>query len=128
MADALITGIVDPEIKQGLLGELDQPLSVERAMLYVESKEAAKTSVSLLDLGTSMGEVRQSSHKKTTRAGRTQPNSDTDDEKCYFCGKTGHGKYPRSLYTAPNAPYSATPVGNVGKGTTPTECAGQSNP
>ena len=66
VADVLITGLVDPEIKQGLLGELDQPLSMERAMLYVESKEAAKTSVSLLDPGTSMGAVRQSSHKKTT--------------------------------------------------------------
>ena len=63
-------------------------------MLYVESKEAAKTSVSLLNPGTSMGAVRQSGYKKTPRAGRIQPNIDTDDEKCYFCGKTGHGKYP----------------------------------
>ena len=94
VADALITGLADPEIKQGLLGEPDQPLSMERAMLYVESKEAAKTSVSLLDPGTSMGAVRRSGYKKTPRAGRMQPNTDTDDEKCYFCGKTGHGKYP----------------------------------
>ena len=94
VADALITGLTDPEIKQGLLGEPDQPLSLERAMLYVESKEAAKTSVSLLDPGTSMGAVRQSGYKKTPRARRMQPNTDTVDEKCYFCGKTGHGKYP----------------------------------
>ena len=94
VADALITGLADPEIKQGLLGEPDQPLSMERAMLYVESKEAAKTSVSLLDPGTSMGAVRRSSHKKTALAGRTRPNIDTEDEKCFFCGKTGHGKYP----------------------------------
>ena len=94
VADALITGLADPEIKQGLLGEPDQPLSMERAMLYVESKEAAKTSVSLLDPGTSMGAVRRIGYKKTPRAGRMQPNTDTDDEKCYFCGKTGHGKYP----------------------------------
>ena len=94
VADALITGLADPEIKQGLLGEPDQPLSMERAMLYVESKEAAKTSVSLLDPGTSMGAVHRSSHKKTALAGRTRPNIDTEDEKCFFCGKTGHGKYP----------------------------------
>ena len=88
MADALITGLADPEIKQGLLGEPDQPLSMERSMLYVKSKEAAKTSVSLLDPGTSMGAVRQGGYKKTPRAGRMQHNTYTDDEKCYFCGKT----------------------------------------
>ena len=91
MADALITSLADPEIKQGMLGEPDQPLSLERAMLHVESK---KTSVSLLDPGTSMGAVRQSGYKKTPRARRMQPNTETDNEKCYFCVKTGHGKYP----------------------------------
>ena len=125
VADALITGLADPEIKQGLLGEPDQPLSMERAMLYVESKEAAKTSVSLLDPVTSMGAIRQSGYRKTPRM---QHNTYTDDEKCCFCGKTGHGKYPRSLYVAPNAMRSATPVGNVENRTTLTECASQSNP
>ncbi len=37
-------------------------------------------------------------------------------------------KDPRSLYVAPNATRSATPVGNVENRTTLTECAGQSNP
>ena len=72
MADALITGLADPEIKQGLLGEPDQPL---RAMLYVRRKKH------LLDPGTSMGAIRQSGYKKTPRAGRM---TYTDDEKCYF--------------------------------------------
>ena len=53
VADALITRLADPEIKQGLLGEPNKPLSLERAMLYVESKEAAKASVSQLDPGIS---------------------------------------------------------------------------
>ena len=97
-------------------------------MLYVESKEAAKTSVSLLDPGTSMGAVRQSGYKKTPLAWQMQPNTDTDDEKCYFCGKTGHGKYPPISLRSAECHFSATPVGNVENGTMPTECAGQSNP
>ena len=61
VADALITGLADPEIKQGLLGEPNQPLSMERAMLYVESKEAAKASVSQLDPGISVGAMKGTS-------------------------------------------------------------------
>lgn len=96
VADALITGLSDPEIKQGLLGEPNQPLTLERAMLYVESKEAAKVSVSQLDPGTSVGAIRQSRYKKLPRASRPQPdhNNFDEDERCYFCGRTGHGKYP----------------------------------
>ena len=91
-ADALITGLSDPEIKQGLLGEPNQPLTMERAMLYVESKEAAKTSVSQLDPGTSVGALKS----RYKRVGRPQPehNNFDEDERCYFCGRTGHGKYP----------------------------------
>ena len=97
VADALITGLSDPEIKQGLLGEPNQPLTMERAMLYVESKEAAKTSVSQLDPGTSVGALK-SRYKKLPRVGRPQPehNNFDEDERCYFCGRTGHGKYPPS--------------------------------
>ena len=49
VADALITGLEDQEIKQGILGEPNQPLTIERAMAYVESKEIAKVSISQLD-------------------------------------------------------------------------------
>ena len=52
VADALTTGLADPEIKQGLLGEPDQPLSMERAMLYVESKETTRSVTSAGRRGT----------------------------------------------------------------------------
>ena len=95
VADALITGLADPEIKQGLLGEPNQPLSMERAMLYVESKEAAKASVSQLDPGISVGAMKGTSkYKKLPRQGRPQPEVEDNELKCYFCGRTGHGKYP----------------------------------
>ena len=95
VADALITGLADPEIKQGLLGEPNQPLSMERAMLYVESKEAAKASVSQLDPGISVGAMKGTSkYKKLPRQGRPQPKVEDNESKCYFCGRTGHGKYP----------------------------------
>ena len=55
-----------------------------------------------------------------------QPNTDTDDVTS--AGRRGTGNTPQSLYAAPNATCSATPVGNVENKTTPTECAGQSNP
>lgn len=93
VADALITGLADPDIKQGILGEPNQPLSMERAMLFVESKEAAKTSVSQLDPNSSVNALR-SEYKKASRQGRPRPDLDGSDPRCYFCGKTGHGKYP----------------------------------
>ena len=91
IADALITGLVDQEIKQGILGEPNQPLTIERTMAYVESKEIAKVSISQLDPNNSVNALR-SKYKKLPRQG--QPLPDVDDSKCYFCGKTGHGKYP----------------------------------
>ena len=126
VADALITGLSDPEIKQGLLGEPNQPLTMERAMLYAESKEAAKTSVSQLDPGTSVGALK-SRYKKLPRVGRPQPehNNFDEDERCYFCGRTGHGKYPPS--EVQSARHSATRADDVGRQTTPTRCADQNH-
>ena len=91
VADALITGLADQEIKQGILGEPNQPLTIERAMAYVESKEIAKVSISQLDPNNSVNALR-SKYKKLPR--QRQPLPDVDDRKCYFCGKIGHGKYP----------------------------------
>ena len=91
VADALITGLADQEIKQGIFGEPNQPLTIDRAMAYVESKEIAKVSISQLDPNNLVNALR-SKYKKLPRQG--QPLPDMDDSKCYFCGKTGHGKYP----------------------------------
>ena len=93
VADALITGLADPDIKQGILGEPNQPLSMERAMSFVESKETAKTSVSQLDPGSSVNALK-SKYKKMPRQPKPQPDLGDDESKCYFCGKPGHGKYP----------------------------------
>ena len=109
VADALITGIADPEIKQGLLGEPDQPLSMERAMLYVESKEAAKTSVSLLDPGTSMGWFVRAATRKQLEPGVHNPTATRTMRSVTSAGGRGTGSTPRSLYTAPNTLHSATP-------------------
>ncbi len=80
VADALITGLADQDIKQGILGEPNQPLTIERAMAYVESKE-----VSISQLDPNNAQVQET---------QGQPLPDVDDSRCYFCGKTGHGKYP----------------------------------
>ena len=68
VADALITGLADQEIKQGILGEPNQPLTIERAMAYVESKEIAKVSISQLDPNNSVNALR-SKYKKLPRQG-----------------------------------------------------------
>ncbi len=91
VADAFITGLADQEIKQGILREPNQPLTIERPMAYVESKEVARASISHLDPNNSVNSLR-SNYKRLPRQG--QPLPDVDDSKCYFCRKTGHGKYP----------------------------------
>ena len=45
----------------------------------------------------------------------SQPNSDTDDEKCYFCGKTGHGKYPQISLRSAECPAFGHTCGKCGK-------------
>jgi len=68
----------------------------------VESKEAAKASVSQLDLGISVGAMNGTSkYKKLPRQRRPQPEVENDESKCYFCGKPEHGKY--SSLTVRNA-------------------------
>ncbi len=93
VADALITGLADPDIKQGILGEPNQPLSMKRAMSLVESKETAKASVSQLDPGSSVNTLKRK-YRKMSRQAKPQPDLGNDESKCYFCGKPGHGKYP----------------------------------
>ena len=64
-------------------------------MLYVESKESAKASVSQLDPGISVGAMKGTSKfKRLPQQGRPQPEVEDDESKCYFCGKTGHDRYP----------------------------------
>ena len=111
MADALITGLADPEIKQGLLGEPDQPLSLERAMLYVESKEAAKTSVSLLDPGTSMGRFVRVVTRKHLEPGECNRTPTLTMKSV----KTGHGKYPPISLRSTECPAFGHTCGKCGK-------------
>ena len=73
VAGALITGLADQEIKQGILGEPNQPLRIERAMAYVESKEIAKVSISQLDPNNSVNalkQVQETAKARTTTTGR----------------------------------------------------------
>ena len=96
-------------------------------MLYVESKEAAKALVSQLDPGISVGAMKSTSkYKRLPRQERPQPEVEDDESKCYFCGKTGHGKYPSLTVRSAECKAFGRTVGNVAKPTTQTKSANQS--
>ena len=119
VADALITGLSDPNIKQGILGEPNQPLSMDRAITYVESKEVARSSVFKLNAPGSVDAVGSKYKKQTSRKQPKDYSSDSEEKDvCYFCGKPGHGRYPLSHRGNQNAKHSARNARSVVKTTT----------
>ena len=122
MADALITGLADSE--KARIAQGTRPAAILKESHALRRVQGGGKNICVTPGPRHLhgGGSSEWLQENTT----SQANSTTDDEKCYFCGGTGNT--PRSLYAAPNAPRSATPVGNVENRTTPTECAGQSNP
>ena len=128
VADALITGIADPEIKQGLLGNPTshspwrEPCSTSSPRRQQRHPYRSWTQVP------PWRRFVRAATRRQLEPGVHNPTATRTTRSVTSAGRRGTGSTPRSLYAAPNAPHSATPVGNVGKRTTPTECAGQSNP
>lgn len=103
IADTLVTGLADQEIKQSIYGKASKARSLAQTIVYVESKEGAKISLSSLATGTSIGAVKQSSYRQASRPstpphpirqGRpTRQDRESPDDRCDYCGKTGHGRH-----------------------------------
>ena len=87
LRDVLTRGIADPDIQLDLLSDKNQDMTLEDAFQFIEAKEAGKRSASRL-LDSHGAEAARSSYRREKQA----PPPITSDERCGYCGKTGHGK------------------------------------
>ena len=96
--DALIKGITDSDIRQDILGEIDQNMSLEQVMQYISAKAQAKQSASHLSGETTTGAIRSSHQRRkfppTKNSNETynrNPSTSYTSGECKYCGETGHG-------------------------------------
>ena len=90
--DALIKGLADIDIQQDLLGKSNQDMTLEEVTGYIEAKETAKKSASLLSNGHTVGVLRsnyQRNNAKTTP--HTNQIAKVEPTLCSYCRKIDHG-------------------------------------
>ena len=97
--DVLIKGITDSDIRQDILGEMKQDMSLDQVTKYILAKLQAKQSASHLSGETTTGAVRSSHRRRkfqNTENFKQIPKKDSSATKtyvtCKYCGETGHGK------------------------------------
>ena len=78
---SLMGGLNDVDTKQEVISEVDEMPLVE-TNTFVEARETGKTSLKILSVGLSSGQVN-----------RVQEQISVQDI-CTYCGKRGHGKQP----------------------------------
>ena len=109
--DALIKGITDSDIRQDILGETNQNMSLEQVIQYISAKVQAKQSASHLSGETTAGAIRSSHQRRkfpptknsNQTYNRNSPTSYTSGE-CKYCGETGHGTNRRFRPKADKCP------------------------
>ena len=91
--DMLTLGIADQDIQLELLGNVDQDMSLENVIKYIEVKEAGKRSTSLLQQYSETAAASTYSRNKKRQAIKCIPETSNkrQEAKCIFCGKCGHG-------------------------------------
>ena len=96
--DVLIKGITDSDIRQDILGEMKQDMSLDQVTKYILAKLQAKQSASHLSGETTAGAVRSSHRRRkfqNTESSKQIPKKDYSATKthygCKYCGETGHG-------------------------------------
>ena len=112
----LCRGLEDSEIQMNLLGDMNQDMTLEQVLRFVEAKEAGRQLASLL-LPQVTDAVGGSSYRKQKK---TPPK---DQETCTYCGTKGHRRNPPTRVRR-NAQPSAPSATTVTKTTTSRKCAG----
>ena len=86
MKDIIVKGVSDNEIQLDILSNGNQNMTLEDILRLVEAKEAGKRSASKI-MNNVQGTCSSSSAYK-----RSQKTKLTNEQKCGYCGKSGHGK------------------------------------
>ena len=90
--DALTKGLADTDIQQDLLGKSNQNMTLEEVIRYVEAKETAKQSASLLTNGHTVGALRSSYRRNNVQTTiHTNQMAKDAPSLCGFCRKSDHG-------------------------------------
>ena len=91
--DVVILGIAHQDIQLELPGNVDQDMSLENVIKYIEVKEAGKRSASRLQQHSKTAAVSTYSRNKKRQAITCVPETSnkSQETKCIFCGKCGHG-------------------------------------
>ena len=90
LRDALTRGISDPDIQLDLLSDRNQDMTLEEAFKFVEAKEAGKRSASQIHESSQGAGLGQSKYRRNKRQTNVPPSTPAN-EKCGYCGQTGHG-------------------------------------
>ncbi len=91
LQDILAKGIADQEIQLDLLGDVNQRMSLEEMVEFVEAKESGKRSASRL-LDTHATEAVSSNYRRRKKQDIREKVQEKNPENCGYCGGTGHGK------------------------------------
>ena len=90
--DSLIMGLADEDIRLDILGQVDQEMSLDKIISFVEAKESGKRSAGRLNHNPISSPVTinaASSYRQMERrrlTGQIRP----PERKCGYCGKEGH--------------------------------------
>ena len=87
LRDVLTRGIADPDIQLDLLSDQNQNMTLEKVLQLIEAKESGKRSASQL-LDTHGVEAARSSYRREKK----NPLPAQQDDRCGYCGKSGHGR------------------------------------
>ena len=100
VSDLLCIGLADPTIKEALLSDENQDRDVEQTLTFVEAREEGRRSAPKLSTPQAVESINSSYRKlkKPTQRDHScrhepaQRDNTSKDDKCSYCGGTGHGR------------------------------------
>ena len=92
LRDALCRGIEDTEIQLDLLSHINQELTLNEVIHFVEAKEAGKRTAGKLLENHNSNAFRSTYKRVNSDASKLHKQDQPTDIPCSYCGKKGHGE------------------------------------
>ena len=92
-----VKSLADEDIRKQVLGMVEE-MDLDATVKFVEAKESGKKADVFLDRGAVAVEAvtgyKKSQREQTLASGATPGGSDSEEQKCKFCNRRGHGSSP----------------------------------